>query len=133
MEPEGLLPHLKVTATCPYPAPARSTPCPHIHLNIVLHIRLGLPSGHFPAGHSTKTLYTPLLYPICATCPTHLILLYFITRTILGEEYRSLSSSLCSYLHSPVTVSLLGPNTLLRMPACNKSAPTDRIFMKFDI
>jgi hypothetical protein len=23
-----------------------------------------------------------------------------ITRTILGEEYRSLSSSLCSFLHS---------------------------------
>jgi len=31
----------------------------------------------------------------------------------LGEEYRSLSSSLCSFLHSPVTSSLLGPNILL--------------------
>jgi hypothetical protein len=28
----------------------------------------------------------------------------------LGEEYRTLSSSLCSFLHSPVTSSLLGPN-----------------------
>jgi hypothetical protein len=28
----------------------------------------------------------------------------------LGEEYRSLSSSLCSFLHSPVTSSLIGPN-----------------------
>jgi hypothetical protein len=37
-----------------------------------------------------------------------------ITRTILGEEYRSLSSSLSSFLHSPVTPSLLGPNILLR-------------------
>jgi hypothetical protein len=36
-----------------------------------------------------------------------------ITRTILGEQYRSLSSSLCSFLHSPVTSSLLGPNILL--------------------
>jgi hypothetical protein len=26
----------------------------------------------------------------------------------LCEEYRSLSSSLCSFLHSPVTLSLLG-------------------------
>ena len=43
----------------------------------------------------------------------HLILLDFITRTTLGEEYRSLSSSLCSLLHSPVTLSLLGPNILL--------------------
>jgi len=39
--------------------------------------------------------------------PTHLILLYFITPTILGEEYLSLSSSLCSFLHSLVTSSLL--------------------------
>jgi hypothetical protein len=35
-----------------------------------------------------------------------------ITRTILGEEDRSLSSSLCSFLYSPVTSSLLGPNIL---------------------
>jgi hypothetical protein len=31
----------------------------------------------------------------------------------LGKEYRPLSSSLCNFLHSPVTSSLLGPNTLL--------------------
>ena len=30
----------------------------------------------------------------------------------MGEEYRTLSS-LCSFLHSPVTSSLLGPNILL--------------------
>jgi hypothetical protein len=35
-----------------------------------------------------------------------------ITWIIFGEEYRSLSSSLC-FLHSPVTSSLLGPNILL--------------------
>jgi hypothetical protein len=32
-----------------------------------------------------------------------------ITRKILGEEYRSLSSSFCGFLHSPVSSSLLGP------------------------
>jgi predicted membrane protein len=32
----------------------------------------------------------------------------FTTRTILGEQYRSLSSSLCNFLHSPVTPSFLG-------------------------
>jgi len=31
----------------------------------------------------------------------------------MGEQYRSLSSSLCSVLHSSVTSSLLGPNILL--------------------
>ena len=51
--------------------------------------------------------------PIRATCPAHLILLDFITRTILGEEYKSLGSSLWNLLHSPVTSSLLGPNILL--------------------
>ena len=55
----------------------------------------------------------PLSSPIRATCPAHLISLYFITRTILGEEYKSFSSSLCNLLHSPLTFSLLGPNILL--------------------
>jgi len=45
----------------------------------------------------------PLLSSIRATCPAYLILLHFITRKILGEQYRSLSSSLCSFLHSSLT------------------------------
>jgi hypothetical protein len=53
-----------------------------------------------------------LLSPMLATCPASLILLDLITRTILGEKYRSLSSSLCSFLPYPVTSSLLGPNIL---------------------
>ena len=61
------------------------------------HLRLGLPRGLFPSGFPTKTLYTPLSSPIRATCPAHLILIDFITRTILGEEYKSFSSVL--YIH----------------------------------
>ena len=74
------------------------------------HLRLGLSSCLFPSGflHQNPVYAFPL--PIRATCPAHLILLYFITRTIFGEQYRSLSSLLCSLLHSPVTSSLLGPN-----------------------
>ena len=51
--------------------------------------------------------------PIRATCPAHLILFDFITLTILGEVYKSFSSSLCNLLHSPVTSTLLGLNILL--------------------
>ena len=82
-------------------------------LILASHLCLGLPNGLFPAGFATKTLCTPIPSHTRATCPAHLILLDFITRTILGEQCRSLSSSLCNFLHSHVTPSLLGPNILL--------------------
>jgi len=77
------------------------------------HLRLGLPSGSLSLQFPHEDSIRPPLRPIHTTCPAHLILLDFITRTILGEAYRSLSSSLCSLLHSPVTSTLLSPNILL--------------------
>jgi hypothetical protein len=77
------------------------------------HLRLGLPRGQLPSGLTTKILYALLVSPMRAAYPGHLILLDFITRIIFGNEYKSLSSSLCSLLRFPVASSLLGPNILL--------------------
>jgi hypothetical protein len=73
----------------------------------------GSPKWCLLSGLPTKILYKPLFSPIRATCPAYFILLDLITRIIFGDKYRSLSSSLCSLLHSPVVSYLLGPNILL--------------------
>ena len=112
MEPESTLPHLQFPATCPYHERDQSSPCPQptsrrFMLILSSHLRLGLPSGLFPSVFPTKTLYAPLLNPIRATCPTHLILLDLITRIIFSEEYKSLNSTLCSFPQSLVTSRIL--------------------------
>jgi len=91
----------------------------HIHptswrsvLILSTDLSLGLPSGLLSSGFPTKILH-PLSSPVRATCPAHLILLDFITCTILGEEYKLFSPSLCNVHYSPVTSSLIGPNILL--------------------
>ena len=118
MEHEGTLPPLRQPAICTYFASEQPSPCPpshflQTHLNIILpstpgYSKLSLSDG-FP--HHNPVWTSPL--PIRATCPAHLILLDLITQNIFGEGYSSLSSSLRSFLHSPVTSSLLGSNILL--------------------
>jgi hypothetical protein len=58
-----------------------------------------------------------------ATCPLHLIL-DLITRTILGEAYRSLRSSLYSILHSPVKIIPLGHKYSPQYPILEHPQPT---------
>jgi len=98
------------------------TPTSHflkIYLNIILPSTPGSSKWtlalRFPPSNP---VYASLL-PIHATCPAYLIFLDFITRTIFGEQYKSLSSSLCSFLHSPVTSSLIDPNILFKTPFSN--------------
>ena len=118
MEPDGPL-HL---SQYPTPAPILSqivqvhAPKSHflkIHLNIVFPYMLGSTkwsiSLRFP--HQNPIHTSP--FPIRATCPVHLILLNLIMRIILGEEYRSLSSSVWSFLLSNVTSFILGPYIFL--------------------
>jgi len=84
-----------------------------IHLNIIFPSMLGASkwSHSFRFPHQNP-VYTSLL-PHTRYMPRYFILLDLITRTMLEEEYRSLSPLLCSFLHSPVTASLLGPNIIL--------------------
>ena len=69
------------------------TPTSHflkILQNIILPSTSESPKRSLYLSFPTKTLYTPLLSAVRATCPAHLIRLDFITRKILGEQYRSL-------------------------------------------
>ena len=95
MEPEGSLLRSQVPVTSPFLELDRFSPCPphptfcRAILILLSLLLLGLLSCLFPSVFSTKTLYTPLLSRIHATCPAHLILLDLITQTRCGEEYTS--------------------------------------------
>ena len=114
---ECSVPHSQKTATCLYPEPDTPSPCRrHTCWRSVL-ILSSIYAQVFQVVSClqvslTKTLYEPLLAPVHATCLASVILLYLITRTMFGEQYRSLNSSLCSLLHFPVISSLLGSNGL---------------------
>jgi hypothetical protein len=93
-----------------YPVSPRSI------LMLVSYLHLGHSSGLF---HSVSYMHTYL--PIRATCPAILILLGLIILILLGEQYKSRSSSLCSFLHHPVTSSHFGPNAEILRAFWNKS------------
>jgi hypothetical protein len=70
METEGLLPTAQELATCPSTGPTYQVDIHHIPLRHILvtssHLCLSLSSG-----------FLTTFYPMCATCPAHLILLDF--------------------------------------------------------
>jgi len=115
MESENLLPHFKVFGIYCYPKSDRfQSLLPHptswrFVLILCYHLRLGLPSGLFPSGFSTKTLYE-----YTYTFPLYVLYAPSVSMfSIWSPDKYCASSSLCSFFQSPVTSSLLGPNILL--------------------
>ena len=94
-----------IQSISPHPTSWRST------LLLSSHPRLDLPSRFFPSGCPTIPcirLYSP---PYSLHAPP--ISFFSISSPEQCWVRSSLSSPLCSFLHSPVTSSLLGANILL--------------------
>lgn len=85
-----------------------------INFNIIFPLE-SLPSEWiFLSVSPTRSLYAFLLFPIGVTWPACLILLgWNIQIKIFGVEQRLWSKSICSFLRSSVSSSLLNPNIFL--------------------
>jgi hypothetical protein len=118
-------PYLEPVQSSPYTPSYLSKLNPHITYNVGKRplrkpLHHGFLSGLFPSGFPINNLFAFLFSNIRATCHAHLILIYLIILIMLGEEYKSRSSSLCSFLHLPITSSFFGPNILF----CNLFSDT---------
>ena len=103
------------------------TPTSHFlktHLNITLSSTPGSPnwSLSFTFPHKNPVHASPLPHTRYMPHPSHSSRFYH--RNNVGEQYRSLSSSVCSFLHPPVTSSPLGPNILLNTLPLKHPQPT---------
>jgi len=105
MKSKGSLPH----------APARSSPYPtfyflKIHLNIILPTMLGLPRGLFFLGfpHQNPVYASALPHTYYMPCPCNSSRFYHPNN--IGRGVQIISTSLWGFLHSLVTLSILGPN-----------------------
>ena len=107
MEPEGSLPHSQV----PVISPCLSQIEP-VHASTSHMLKINFNSIHPSTPGSSKwslSIRFPHQIPVC-TSPLHTC---YMPRPSHSEQYRTLSSSLCSFLHSHVNSSHLGRNIFL--------------------
>jgi hypothetical protein len=112
-------PHSQVPAPCHYPESAQFSPYPTSHF-INIHPNIILPSTS--GSHQwSLSLWFFHQNPVHASLVPHTRYMLrpsyssrFYHPQNLGEQYRSWSSSLWSFLHFPVASFLLGPTILLR-------------------
>ena len=120
METRGSLLDSQEAATCPYPGHAHTFHFLNIYFNTILPSMPGSSncslSLSFP--HQNPVCISPLPHTCYMSCPSHSYQL--ITQMTFGEEYRLLSSSVCSFLHLPATFVPLRPkypqNPILKHP-----------------
>ena len=120
MEPEVSSPHSQVLTTSPYPEPDQSCPFPTSHfLKIRLNIILPSMPGSYKCSLSHKFRHQNPVYTFLLP---HTCYMHRLTRSSEFDQtkkkwvmYRSLSSSLCSFLYSPVTSSLSNISRLWKL------------------
>jgi hypothetical protein len=81
--------HYRIRLSISWASSIQSVRSHHTSWNSILilpsHLLLGLPSGPFPSGYPTKTLYTPLLSHMSTKYPAHLILIDQITWIVVWK------------------------------------------------
>ena len=92
-----------------HPVPTTPSHFLKIHLNIILPSTSWSLSLRFP--HQNLGHTSPFLHTCHMPRPSHSSRFYHPHN--IGWGVQRISSSLCNFLHSPVTPSLLGPNILL--------------------
>jgi hypothetical protein len=123
MVTEGSLPSSQELSICTYPESDQSSPIhqiPSLQEQSYIYTPTSWSSLWF-LSFWLSYLYTFLFSPIRTKCPTHLILLGLIILIILGEEYKSCISSLCSFstrpsLH-PTSVQIFSSATCSKTPS----------------
>jgi hypothetical protein len=139
-EPEGSSSHTQQPATGHCPEPVESNPHPQANLPKIhsdpIFPRMPWSSEwslSFGLSHQNLVHFTLLSHTCHMPRPPHSPWLDLTCLMISENEYKLWSSSLCNFLHSPATSSLLGPNILLRtlfsntLSLCSSLSVTDQV------